>query len=148
MVALVSAPLLVTERSERSTVRLWALWFGLLGGPVAWTLQLLIDYPLVAHDCFPDATLRSVPTIDSLRLLLLLTSAIALAVAVLALITAMRSWRASGGVLADARTDSTDEAPPVGRVRFMALGGIFASALTILGIVLHGGFILMLAPCR
>jgi hypothetical protein len=33
-------------------------------------------------------------------------------------------------------------------VRFMALGGILASGLTIIGILLHGGFILMLAPCR
>jgi hypothetical protein len=144
----VSAPPLVTGIPERSSAALGALWFGLLGGPVAWTLQLLVDYPLVAHYCFPGAARRIVPTIDSLRLLILLTSAIALAVAVLALLTAMRSWRASGGVLDDARTDSTDEAPPVGRVRFMALGGMLASALTIVGIAFHGGFILTTALCR
>jgi hypothetical protein len=139
---------MVSEGSARSPVSLRALWFGLLGGPVAWTLQLLIDYPLVAHYCFPDAAPRTVPTIDSLRLLILVTSAIAIAVAVLALVTALRSWRASGGALDDARTDSTDESPPVGRVRFMALGGILASGLTIVGIVLHGGFILLMSPCR
>jgi len=139
---------MVTESSEQSAATLGALWLGLLGGPAAWSLQLLVDYPLVAHYCFPDAARRIVPTIDSLRLLILLTSAAALAIAVIALLTAMRSWRASGGALHDARTDSTDESPPVGRVRFMALGGILAGGLTIVGIVLHGGFILMMAPCR
>lgn len=138
---------MVSEGSGRGAVSIGALWFGLLGGPVAWTLQLLIGYPLVAHYCFPDAARRLVPTIDSLHLLVLLTTAIALAVAMLALITALRSWRASGGVLENAHTDSTEEAPPVGRVRFMALGGIVASGITILGIVIQGGFILMLAPC-
>jgi hypothetical protein len=30
----------------------------------------------------------------------------------------------------------------------MALGGILASSLTIIGIVIHAGFILTLATCR
>jgi hypothetical protein len=29
----------------------------------------------------------------------------------------------------------------------MALGGILVSSLTLLGILLHSGFILLLAPC-
>lgn len=139
---------MVSEGMERSSVSFRALWFGLLGGPVAWTLQLLVDYPLVAHSCFPDAARRMAPAIDSLHLLVIVTSAIALLVAVLALVTALRSWRTSGGSLDDSRTDSTDESPPVGRVRFMALGGILASSLTIVGIAMHGGFILLMAPCR
>ena len=143
-----SAPPLVSEGMERNSVSIGALWFGLLGGPVAWTLQLFVDYPLVAHYCFPDAARRIEPMIDSLHLLVIVTSAIALLVALLALTTAVRSWRASGASLDNARSDSTDAAPPLGRVRFMAMGGILASSLTIVGIVLHGGFILMIAPCR
>ncbi len=143
-----SAPPLVTGSSARSSASLGALWFGLLGGPVAWTLQLLIDYPLVAHACFPDAAPRIAPTIESLQLQILVTSAIALAVAALALFIAVRSWRTLGGVLEDARTDCTDAAPPLGRARFMALAGILASGITIVGIVLHAGFILILAPCK
>ncbi len=142
-----SAPPLVTEDGRGAAVGLVALWFGLLGGPVAWTLQLLVDYPLVAHYCFPDAAKRIVPTIDSLHLLVIVVSVLALALAVAALFTAVRSWRASGGEFGSARTTLTDAAPPPGRVRFMALGGILASSLTIVGIVIHGGFILMLAPC-
>lgn len=127
---------------------LGALWFGLLGGPVAWTLQLLVDYPLVAHYCFPDAAKRTMPTIDSLHLLVIIVSAVALAVGIAALLTAIRSWRVSGGEFGSARVTLVEAAPPPGRVRFMALGGILASSLTIIGIALHGGFILTLATCR
>lgn len=110
-------------------------------------MQLLVDYPLVAHYCFPDTARRTVPTIDSLHLLVSIVSLLALATAVAALLTAIRSWRASGGELGNARSALMEAAPPPGRVRFMAFGGILASSLTIVGILIHGGFILMLAPC-
>jgi hypothetical protein len=144
----VTAPPLVAEDRRGAPVGLAPLWFGLLGGPVAWTLQLLVDYPLVAHYCFPDAAKRIVPTIDSLHLLVIIVSALALAVAIAALLTALRSWRVAGGEFGNARVDLVEAAPPPGRVRFMALGGILASGLTIIGIVIHAGFILTLAPCR
>lgn len=142
-----TAPPLVTEDRNPATVGLAPLWFGLLGGPVAWTLQLLIDYPLVAHYCFPDAARRIVPTIDSLHLLVSIVSLLALAVAIAALLAAIRNWRGSGGEFGSERSKLTEAAPPPGRVRFMALGGILASSLTIVGIVIHGGFVLTLAPC-
>jgi hypothetical protein len=144
----VTAPPLVAEDRRGAPVGLAPLWFGLLGGPVAWTLQLLVDYPLVAHYCFPDAAKRIVPTIDSLHLLVIIVSALALAVAIAALLTALRGWRVAGGEFGNARVDLVEAAPPPGRVRFMALGGILASSLTIIGIVIHAGFILTLATCR
>jgi hypothetical protein len=144
----VTAPPLVAEDRRGAPVGLAPLWFGLLGGPVAWTLQLLVDYPLVAHYCFPDAAKRIVPTIDSLHLLVIIVSALALAVAIAALLTALRSWRVAGGEFGSARVDLVEAAPPPGRVRFMALGGILASSLTIIGIVIHAAFILTLAPCQ
>jgi hypothetical protein len=143
----VSAPPLVAEDGREAAVGLGALWFGLLGGPIAWTLQLLVDYPLVAHYCFPDAAKRVVPTIDSLHLLVIIVSVLALSIATGALLTAMRSWRVSGGEFGSERVTLVEAAPPPGRVRFMALGGILASSLAIIGIVIHGAFILTLAPC-
>jgi len=143
----VTSPPLVTGDGDRASVRLATLWFGLLGGPIAWTLQLLIDYPLVAHYCFPDAARRIVPTIDSLHLIVSIVSVLALAGAVAALFTALRSWRVSGGDFGGERAQLTEAAPPPGRVRFMSLGGILVSSLTIVGIVIHGGFVILLAPC-
>ena len=143
-----TAPPLVAEDRRGAPVGLGPLWFGVLGGPVAWTLQLLVDYPLVAHYCFPDAAKRIVPTIDSLHLLVIIVSALALAVAIAALLTALRSWRVAGGEFGSARVDLVEAAAPPGRVLFMALGGILASGLTIFGILIHAGFILTLAPCR
>jgi len=143
----VTSPPLVTGDGDRASVRLATLWFGLLGGPIAWTLQLLIDYPLVAHYCFPAAARRIVPTIDSLHLIVSIVSVLALAGAVAALFTALRSWRVSGGDFGGERAQLTEAAPPPGRVRFRSLGGILVSSLTIVGIVIHGGFVILLAPC-
>lgn len=142
-----TSPPLVTGDGDRASVSLATLWFGLLGGPIAWTLQLLIDYPLVAHYCFPDAARRIVPTIDSLHLIVSIVSVLALAGAVAALFTALRSWRVSGGEFGGERAQLTEAAPPPGRVCFMSLGGILVSSLTIVGIVIHGGFVILLAPC-
>jgi hypothetical protein len=146
-VALVITPSLVAADRSQASVSLAPLWFGLLGGPIAWTLQLLIDYTLVAHYCFPDAARRIAPTIDSLHLIVSIVSVLALACAAAALFTAMRSWRVSGGVFGSERAELTEAAPPPGRVRFMSLGGILVSSLTIVGIVIHGGFVVLLAPC-
>jgi hypothetical protein len=143
----VTAAPLVASDPRPPAVRLGMLWFGLLGGPVAWAAQLLVDYPFAAHFCFPDAAPRIVPTIDSLRFIIALVSLLAIIVGVLALVTAMRSWRIAGGRFGDERAELTESAPPAGRVRFMALGGILVSSLTLLGILLHSGFILLLAPC-
>jgi hypothetical protein len=143
----VTAPPLVAQAGSEPAVGLGPLWFGLLGGPIAWTLQQLIDYPLVAHYCFPDAARRAAPTIESLPILVTIVSVLALAIAIAALLTAIRCWRAAGGEFGENRSALTEAAPPPGRVRFMAFGGILASSLTMVGIVLHGGFILMLAPC-
>ena len=98
VVALVSAPPMVTESPADAAAFRSARSGSGCSADRAWTLQLLIDYPLVAHFCFPEAARRSEPTIDSLRLLILLTSAIALLVAVLALDDPQCGvWRVSGG---------------------------------------------------
>ena len=48
-----------------------ALWFGLFGAPVAWSLQLLASYALVAHGCYPDAEPMAMPVVPGLRTLVL-----------------------------------------------------------------------------
>ena len=116
-----------------------ALWFGLFGAPVAWSLQLLASYALVAHGCYPDAEPMATPVVPGLRTLVLGTGAAALAVALLAGGSAWRGWRAT-----QHSDDGGQDAPleaGVGRRRFMALAGMLLSA------VMNVVPLLMLRPC-
>jgi hypothetical protein len=117
------------------------LWFGLFGAPVAWSLQLLASYALVAHGCYPDAEPITMPVVPGLMPLVLGTGAAALAVALLAGGVAWRSWRATQG-----EHEALLEVG-AGRVRFMALAGILLSAVFVLGIVMNTVPLLLLRPC-
>ena len=122
-----------------------ALWFGLFGAPVAWSLQLLASYALVAHGCYPDAEPMTMPVVPGLRTLVLGTGAAALAVAFLAGGSAWRSWRATqqeheGGH--EGLLEAGEE-----RTRFMALAGLLLSAFFVLGIVMNVVPLLLLRPC-
>jgi hypothetical protein len=122
-----------------------ALWFGLFGAPVAWSLQLLASYALVAHGCYPDAEPMTMPVIPGLRALVLATGVAALAVALLAAGAAWRSWRAAqhehkGGH--EALLEAGE-----GRTRFMALSGMLLGAVFVLGIVMNVVPLLLLRPC-
>jgi hypothetical protein len=136
-----SAPAAVHPVPEDRGVTPPALWFGLFGAPVAWSLQLLTSYALVAHGCYPDAEPMTMPVVPGLRTLVLGTGAAALVVALLAGSSAWRSWRA---------TQDGHEAlleAGEGRTRFMALAGMLLSAVFVLGIVMNVVPLLMLRPC-
>ena len=50
-----------TQPLTAHRVRLAALGFGLCGGPLAWIIQLNVNYALVSHACFPAVAPRVWP---------------------------------------------------------------------------------------
>ncbi len=122
-----------------------ALWFGLFGAPVAWSLQLLASYALVAHGCYPDAVPMTIPVVPGLRTLVLGTGAAALVVALLAAGSAWRSWRATQHGH-QAEHEALLEVGE-GRTRFMALSGLLLSTVFALGIVMNVVPPLLRRPC-
>jgi hypothetical protein len=122
-----------------------ALWFGLFGAPVAWSLQLLASYALVAHGCYPDAQPMTMPVVPGLKTLVLGTGVAALAVALLAGGSAWRSWRATRHE-PEGEHEALLEAGE-GRTRFMALAGLLLGAVFVLGIVMNVVPLLLLRPC-
>jgi hypothetical protein len=140
-----SAPAAVHSAAAVRSVTPAALWFGLFGAPVAWSLQLLASYALVAHGCYPDAEPMTMPVVPGLRALVLGTGAAALAVALLAGGSAWRSWRATQHEH-DGGHEALLEAGE-GRTRFMALAGMMLSAVFVLGIVMNVVPLLLLRPC-
>jgi hypothetical protein len=129
----------------RHTASLAALWFGLFAAPAVWSVQLLVLYPLVAHSCFPREHPLAMPVIRSLSTATGLVTAVALAVALLAGLVALRSWRAA---------QPERESPELhlletgeGRSRFMAFGGVVLSGLFLFGILMNAVPLLLLGPC-
>jgi hypothetical protein len=140
-----SAPAAVHPAPAARGVTPPALWFGLFGAPVVWSLQLLTSYALVAHGCYPDAEPMTMPVVPGLRTLVLGTGAAALVVALLAGGSAWRSWRATQHAH-EGGHEALLEAGE-GRTRFMALAGMLLSAVFVLGIVMNVVPLLMLRPC-
>jgi hypothetical protein len=141
----VSAPAALHPAAAVRAVTPAALWFGMFGAPVAWSLQLLASYALVAHGCYPDAEPMTMPVVPGLRTIVLGTGVAALAVALLAGGSAWRSWRAT-----QQEHEGGPEAllePGEGRTRFMALAGMLLGAVFVLGIVMNVVPMLMLHPC-
>jgi len=104
------------------------LWFGIFGAPAGWAVQLIVDYAIVAHACYPARVPLADPVIGAARGISFGVACVCLAVAVLAL------WTASRSVLA--ATHSASEGASAGRVRFMATAGLIVSVLFTFAIVM------------
>jgi hypothetical protein len=114
-----------TTRSERpAPVGPLALWFAILGAPIAWAIQLALG------DMFSELGCEA-GGFGGLSLVLLGISVLATAVGAWALLVAWRSHRTMMAV-------ELDDVPRE-RATFMALGGILVSSLFLLVIVM-GGF--------
>jgi hypothetical protein len=122
-----------------------ALWFGLFGAPAAWSVQLLVNYALVAHACFPKSEPLASPALGGLHAIVLGTSFAALAIALAAAVTAGRSLRGSrheshggNGALLEVGE---------GRTGFMALAGVLVSGVFLLGIAMNAIPLFLVSPC-
>lgn len=107
----------------------WALWLGLLGGPLAWLVQLGVSYPLVPLSCETEW--------GTIFHLVTLVTALA---AVGAGTVAWQSWQQLRG------EDESDDTR-LGRQGFMALAGVLTSALLLATIVAQWLPVLFLSPC-
>jgi hypothetical protein len=138
----------------RARASLGALWFGLAGGPAAWSIQTLVSLPVAAHACFPRLTPLSSPAFGGVRGVVFLLGVMAFGVSALATGVAWRTWSRTrreeqGSSGAGARhTESvalleTGE----GRTRFMALAGVMTSIAFLLVTAAHAATLFLVAPC-
>ena len=124
-----------------------ALWFGLLGAPTAWSLQLISAYAFTAHKCFPRLTSLAVPAPGSVSLfaILAMISVAAVATGILALGTALGSHRVTAGETEHDTHGALDVGE--GRTRFMALSGVLVSLLFLVAVLGQASLVLSLEPC-
>jgi len=135
---------------SQGTVSAPLLWFGLFGGALAWALQLISNYWLFSHFCYPTVTPRATPTFDGVRVVGIVVSGVLLLVAIAALLTALRSWkrtRAEAHRRRDARHREETAEVGEGRTRFMAMAGMLVSGIFVYGLVMNAMPLLFMPIC-
>jgi hypothetical protein len=112
---------------HRARVGRWTTWFSILGAPLAWSLQLLINASLSAHGCYPHDVPLAVPLWGHLDAAAAGVEAVAAAVCFAAGFAAWLNWRRSRGEKAGNAHHLVESGD--GRTRFMAMVGMMTSAL-------------------
>ena len=131
---------------HRDRVGPWAMWFCILGAPVAWSLQQLVNAPLFAHGCYPKDVPISSPIWTNAGSVALAVELIAIVVSVAAMLLAWRNWgrtraekEGSGHHLMEAGD---------GRTRFMAMVDLICNGLFLLATIFATGLLYMVQPCN
>lgn len=135
---------------RHGTVPMPLLWFGLFGAALAWALQLLGNYWLFSHFCYPTVSPRATPTFGAVRVVGIIASGVLLLVAVAALLTAIGSWRRTREEAhrhRDARHREETAEVGEGRTRFMAMAGMLVSGIFVYGLVMNALPLLFMPVC-
>jgi hypothetical protein len=139
---------------ERSHVRAGVLWFGLFGGPVAWSVQTLVNLSVASHACYPQLFPVDVPATSGLRGIVFVVSILAVLVSVAAAFAAWRAWQftrhehqQSSGKATQHRAGAAVLETGEGRTRFMALAGVLTSTTFVLVTLVHLSTVFLVAPC-
>lgn len=119
-----------------------ALWFGLLSGPIIWSVQFLIVYLLVEIACQAGVLQTQVLGLELVSLLVIILTAASLASVAYGGLFSYRKFQQTGdGKVFDRENLSASPA------RFMALSGLALNLLFGLLILLMGIPAIVLAPC-
>jgi hypothetical protein len=98
------------------------LFFGLSAGPVAWYVQLVVNYALVSHSCFPDGSPLAQPAAwRAVAAIAFTVNIAAILVALGASAVSLRIWLSMRQEYPAPHSDML--APAIGRRRFLASTG-------------------------
>lgn len=115
---------------HRGHVGRWSIWFALLGAPLAWSLQLLVNFSLTAHACFPHDVPLAASGWNHLRATATGVEVLAACVCLAALFVAGQNWRHTHAEKAGNANHLVESGD--GRTRFMAMCGVISSGLFLL----------------
>jgi hypothetical protein len=120
---------------RRGVASLPILWFGIFGAPAAWVLQTIVDYSLVSHYCFPGQSPVRSPSFSGVRGTGLVVSSVVILVALVAMTSAFRSWRATRHGHSAEHHELLEVGE--GRTRFMAFAGVLLSAVFLFAVLMN-----------
>lgn len=130
---------------SRHAVRLRALWFGLFGGPVFWSLQLLVNYAVTAHFCYPKYLPLSAPTYGGMWAIAVAVNGLTVLGTLGAGATAIASWRTVRDEITGRHHGLLEDG--TGRTRFMAYAGMLTSGLFLFAILMSGMSLFIVPAC-
>jgi len=131
---------------QRHRVGPWSMWFAILGAPVAWSLQQLVNPPIFEHGCFPKDVPLAEPIWRNGSSVAFSVEAAAIVVCVLAGIVAWRNWLRTRGEKEGSGHHLLEAGD--GRARFMAMVGLICSGLFLLAVVFCTGLLVLVPPCN
>jgi hypothetical protein len=112
-------------------------WFGLLGAPIAWTVQLVLGFGVTQAACSAGSRRWGID-VDAWEISLMVAAG---AVVVLAEICALAVYLAT-------RDIHYDSAPPLGRRRFFVTASSLGNVLFLTMILMSGLAAVYHAPCN
>jgi hypothetical protein len=116
------------------------LWYGVLGGAVAWAAHLLVAWPLDELSCAAGhERVAAVPLWQALGLAVVIPGLVTVGSLLVATLVWRRTTRASS---------AGDEPRAVDRSRMLAVVGVWANLLFLTIIVLGGVAVLVFPPCQ
>ncbi len=118
---------------HRTRVSDGLLFSALLASPLAWSAQLLLNYGLASHACFPNWTPKASPIWGWLYSSLLAINLAALAIAIAATVVSFVMWRRVSEEAAGGHEHLLDAGQ--GRTRFFAIWGVWAGVWFIIQIL-------------
>jgi hypothetical protein len=131
--------------ASRPAIGPGALWFGLFGAPVAWSVQELTSYALIAHACYPSWHPRSSPVTSSPWITALMVSLSMLLVGLAGGLTAYRAWRLSRHEHASPEAHQLEVGED--RVRFMAISGLIVSSILLFNLLMNTVTLFFVPAC-
>lgn len=132
---------------HRGKVSTGALLGALFAGPVAWGLQLIINYSLVSHACYPgDMPLHdAAPGFHSARTIVLLVNLLAAVLALAGAGLSYQHWQTTRHEHPGEAGHAIDAGE--GRTRFIALWGVMAGLGFFIAILFNTLALLMVPSC-
>jgi hypothetical protein len=118
------------------------LWFGVSAAAIAWAIQELLSIVIASLACDNGAYVWTRLSAGGVRALLAVITLGLLAVTVTAGFTSFRTWRSLSAQRQLIRAEGRS------REEFMALIGVFVSAVFVAGILWAGIPLIMIALCR
>lgn len=121
--------------------------FALFGGVAAWVLQLMVNYGVASHACFPRAGGTRLAGINWAALVspLVLVNLAALLLGGAAVFVAWRNWRATRNEHHGGRHHLLETGE--GRSRFLSASGIMMGLFFLLVILANALSLLTVPPC-
>jgi hypothetical protein len=125
------------------------IMYGLFIPPLAWAIELYLNFGLASHACFPDGAPRAsfLPGWEGIWIVLVAVSLICAAICAIGLISSGYSWRSLSRERPPAEAIGEVLHPSEGRLRAFAVSGLIVSGLFTVAILFDSLYLWALSTC-